>query len=348
MIVPEGSLFEQLSQPPSATTPIAVSAASRIRAGLRDDGGRNVTLGEAVDHLEGELEALERRHDVRAGDAMAYGAQHLSRDGDALLARLRAGSGEAHALAHALGHLHAGHLVVEELGVAIARERQEPHQHGQAERLDVVQELLEHGGIVDGLGHHDLGAGLLLLTEARDLALVVQRGGLCARREDEARARAERLAAGIDAVIEARRELEDADRVEIVDRRCVGKVAHLRRVAGDDDQVLHAELVRREEMRERREQVPIAPADVEDRLDPLLLHAHRHREIAHARLGARAVGDVDDVDAAGFEHLGGGERLREVEADRRIDLHRHDELAARDLAREIAALRERRARGAAE
>ena len=56
--------------------------------------------------------------------------------------------------------------------------------------------------------------------------------------------------------------------------------------------------MRREQVRERREQVPVATADVEDRLDALLLDAHRHREVAHARLRARAVGDVDDVDAA--------------------------------------------------
>ena len=44
-----------------------------------------------------------------------------------------------------------------------------------------------------------------------------------------------------------------------------------------------------------------------------------------------------------LEHLRGGERLREVEPDGRVDLDRDDELPARDLRGERAALRERRA-----
>ena len=38
--------------------------------------------------------------------------------------------------------------------------------------------------------------------------------------------------------------------------------------------------------------------------------AHRQREVAHARLRARAVGDVDDVDAARLEHLRRGDGAR--------------------------------------
>src|SRR5690606_22567946 len=118
----------------------------------------------------------------------------------------------APAVPHRLWHLHSGHLDAEELGVAVARERQATDEHGQAERRDVDQELLEDGRIVDGLGHDDLGARGLLLLETRQLALVVERRRLRARREDELRARAERLATGVDPAIEPRGELEDADR----------------------------------------------------------------------------------------------------------------------------------------
>jgi len=62
-------------------------------------------------------------------------------------------------------------------------------------------------------------------------------------------------------VVQPLGELEDADRVEIVDRRGVRKVAHLGRVARDDDEVAHAEIVCAEEVRERGEQVPVATGE---------------------------------------------------------------------------------------
>ena len=86
-----------------------------------------------------------------------------------------------------------------------------------------------------------------------------------------------------------RRELQEADRVEVVDRRRVREVAHLGRIAGDDDQVPDAERVRAEQVRDLAEQVPIAPAHVEDGLDAeLALHAApRSARLRHARLRAR-------------------------------------------------------------
>src|SRR6185437_15116720 len=149
---------------------------------------------------------------------------------------------------------------------------------------------------------------------------------------------AERLAAGVDAAVQAADEAEDADGVEVVDGGGVGEVAHLRRVAGDDDEVPDAERVRAEEVRDLAEEVPVAAADVEERLDAeLLLQAHREGEVRHPRLGAGAVCDVDDVDAAGGEHARGLDGGARVEADRGVDLDRDDEAAA-DLRGEGALL----------
>ena len=101
------------------------------------------------------------------------------------------------------------------------------------------------------LRHHQLRAGGLLLSEARDLALVVERGRLGPGGEDERGAAPQRLPAGVDADVEPGGELEDADGVEVVDGGGVGEIADLGRVAGDDDQVSHAEIVRAEEVRQR-------------------------------------------------------------------------------------------------
>ena len=78
--------------------------------------------------------------------------------------RGRAAPRLAHPLAHRLGHLHARHLVVEELGVAVARQRQEADEHRKPERRAVVEEALENRGVVDRLRHHELGARRLLLA----------------------------------------------------------------------------------------------------------------------------------------------------------------------------------------
>ena len=74
---------------------------------------------------------------------------------------------------------------------------------------------------------------------------------------------------------------QDANRVEVVDRGCVGEVAQLGRVARDDDEVLDAQLVRPEKVRDRAEQISIAPAHVDDGLDAeLVLDAHGQRDVA--------------------------------------------------------------------
>ena len=111
----------------------------------------------------------------------------------------------------------------------------------------------------------------ILSFRPTQLALVVERGRLGARGAEE-RASAARAACRPGRRRDSRpaSELQDADRVEIVDRGRVGEVAQLGRVAGDDDEVLDAELVRAEKVRDRAEQVAIAPADVEDGLDPEL------------------------------------------------------------------------------
>ena len=92
-----------------------------------------------------------------------------------------------HALAILGGDAHAGDLVVEELGVAMRRERQDADHHRQAERRGVVEEALERARVVDRLGHHELGARGLLVLEAAQLALAIVRGRLGAGREHERR-----------------------------------------------------------------------------------------------------------------------------------------------------------------
>jgi hypothetical protein len=101
-------------------------------------------------------------------------------------------------------------------------------------REEGVEQLL----LEDRLRHHEVGAGLSLQLEAPQLALEVRGAGLHARGAHEARLAArERLAGGVDAAVEVRGHLQEADRVEVVDGGGLGVVADLRRIAGDDDEV---------------------------------------------------------------------------------------------------------------
>ena len=86
-----------------------------------------------------------------------------------------------------------------------------------------------------------------------------------------------------------RRHLEQPDRVEVVDRGRLRVVADLGRIAGDDDQVADADGVGAEQVRHLAEQVPVAAAHVQDRLDPVALEQQRAEgQVRHARHGARA------------------------------------------------------------
>src|SRR6185436_2922940 len=89
------------------------------------------------------------------------------------------------------------------------------------------------------------------------------------------------------------------------------------------------ERVRPEQVRLDPEQVPVAAGVVQDRVDPhLLLQQHAERLRAHARRGARPVGDVDRVDLVLLAVLRALDDLAGVRAARRVELDRDHELAA--------------------
>ena len=83
------------------------------------------------------------------------------------------GAGLAQALAQGLGHGDAGHLVVHELGVAVGLERQDAEQYGDLDRAEALEELVPYLHLVERLGHREVGPGVDLLAEARDLEVEV-------------------------------------------------------------------------------------------------------------------------------------------------------------------------------
>ena len=61
--------------------------------------------------------------------------------------------------------------------------------------------------------------------------------------------------ARIEPAVHRGEKAQQSDRVQVVDGRRIGEVAHLRRVPGDDDEVVHAELVSREQVRDEAERM---------------------------------------------------------------------------------------------
>src|SRR5919106_6898279 len=140
---------------------------------------------DAFDDLQRQLVAPERRHDIGAGYAILHIRQHLARNGDALAAPRRARAGPAHALANVRGNVHSWYLVVKELGVAVARQRQEAHEHRNPEVFNVFEHAIKDPWIVDRLRHHELSARIALLPEPLHLAVIVVGAWLRARRAEE-------------------------------------------------------------------------------------------------------------------------------------------------------------------
>ena len=90
----------------------------------------------------------------------------------------------------------------------------------------------------------------------------------------------------------------EPDGIDIEDRRRVGIVPHLRRIAGEAQDVLQPDGRSADQVRLDGEQVAVAAGIVQHRLDAdLLLDLDAQALRAHARAGPRRVGDVDGVDS---------------------------------------------------
>ena len=212
---------------------------------------------------------------------------------------------------------------MDELRVAMARQRHQPQQHRQAEPGRVGQEAVQHRWVVDGLGHDEGGAGRYLLLEAAKFAIIVERGRFRATGHRKAGLPLHCPSRRIDASIEARHHAETADRVEVIHRRSMRVVTHLRRVAGYDHQVVQAQRVIGEQVGLQAEQVAIAHAEMHQRLHAKLApHLQCQCPVGHADRGPRTISDVDHIHAGRLQHPRRLYRPCRIEPRRRVHLHR--------------------------
>ncbi len=260
------------------------------------------------------------------------------RDGHAFGAGLLGVVHAAHALHEFFRNRHA-QLVHHELGVAKAGERPDAADHRQLGVLDALQESLEQIQIEHRLGDHVFGAGLGLPFEAADLLVQIHRARIGAHADHQGRLRSHRVAADIQAVIQIADDVDQADGIHVENRRGIRVRAHARRIAGDADQVADAGGVRAQQFGLDAQNVAVAAAEVEHGLDagvPLDELAGDLR--AHAGAGARAIGNVDGVDAGFAAAARAVDFARGVHAARRQNLDERHELAGGQLGAELGFL----------
>ena len=105
------------------------------------------------------------------------------------------------------------------------------------------------------------------VLETPDFLLDVRLARVGAAADVQAERGPDQVAGQVAAVVQVVHDPDQADRVHVVDRRRVGIVAELGRVAGDREDVAQAQRVGAEQVRLDAEQVPVAAGVVQDRVD---------------------------------------------------------------------------------
>ena len=131
------------------------------------------------------------------------------------------------------------------------------------------------------------------------------------------------------APVQPRHQLDEADRVDLVDAVRARIVAGLRRVTGHGEDVAHALCVRAEQHRLETVDRRVARREMRDRLDAREpFDRDTHHDPAHPSACTGIVVHVDELRLPRFAHgMRGGEQQLGIRAERRIDLHRDDELS---------------------
>ena len=231
-----------------------------------------------------------------------------------------------------VGDRDAGHLVVQELRVARALQREDAEQDRQRDtaRTEPPLRLREHRldllDAVQRLGHHEVGASGDLALEPVPLGRGVGGGRVEGAGDREAGPLADRGAGRVLAPIEPGEDLDEPDRVDVPDARRPGQVADPRRVPGQGEDVADPEGVRPEQLRLEGHEVPVAGRDVDDALEvQVVLDPERDGQRPHPHAGHRRVADVDGIDAGRLEQARGLDRALDADRARRVDLDRDHE-----------------------
>src|SRR5262245_9418835 len=336
---PSASTWAHASSAPSSAAirarPASTSATG-LTAPVRTASAASLTPSAAssadgIEHLRDHLESTERGHQVGARVAAAHGAdellRHLDPDAEGAVPRL------AKPPAHVLGNRDARHLVVEELGMARTVKGQDADQDRNGRASRALEEAVELSQVVDGLCLDPSRAGAYFSLKAVDLAHDVLGRRIQGGAHVERRRLADAAAGRVLALVHPAQDLHETHAVDVEDGGRIGVVARARWIAGHGQNVAHVEGVRAEQVALDAHEISVAAGEVHVDIEARrLAHQQRGRQHRHPDAPERAVVDVDDVDAPLAQELGALHELLDRVTAGRIELHRDDELARRQLA----------------
>ena len=178
-----------------------------------------------------------------------------------------------------------------------APQGQDAKQHGHREAAKLGSDILDQLRVIDGLRQHKVSPGLNLALQHPKLTVEIGRTEVQGGADEEGRRRLHGTAIGVDALVEARYQLDHPGCRHVSNLRGLRVVAIHWHVAHHREHVAHAECVGTEKIGVEGEQVPVPQRHMHDGFDAQLgLHQAGGGESAHASLGTGAIGHVDGVD----------------------------------------------------
>src|ERR1017187_4752121 len=285
--------------------------------------------------VQGHLVAAERSTQLNALHHLADPHHHFAGDGNSFLASLIGIVHPAHPLHEFLRHGHS-QFVDHELRVAVAGEGPDAANYWDLDALDALEKSLQVIQIENRLRHHVLGAGFYFPLEAADLLVHVEGARVGPHADQQGRLRSHGVTANVQPVVEVPYDVDQPDGVHIEDRGGIRIRPHARRIAGDADQVAHPGRMGAEQFRLDPQDIAVAAAEVVHGFNSgMLLDQLTGHLRAHAGAGAGAVGDIDAIDAVFGRAPGALDLARSVNAARRQNFDKRDELAFRQLGAQL-------------
>src|SRR3990170_2011375 len=316
--------------------------AGRLQAGReipyvrRKDGDTILKLARLyiphfLNQLGYEVEASKRGDEIDAGALFAAEGQEVA--GHRLaLGRAAFVAGAAHALADGIRYTHAGHLGVEELGVAGVVEGEHADDDRQVEAMGLVQEALEDLLVEHVLRYEEVGAGFGLAPHKAQLWLERVGVGVAGGADEKVRLATDGLAGPVDAFVEELQEAHEADGADVPHAYDVVVAADRWGVAAQTEDAADAERVSADHIRVDGQGVTVASGVMHDDFEAEFpLEEDGHGQGGHADLGGGVIADVDGVHAGLLEQGGALEGAAGAQAVGRGHLRADDEAAGGQL-----------------
>src|ERR1700687_1184100 len=156
--------------------------------------------------------------------------------------------------------------------------------------LNAPDEVLQKTQVENGLGHCVLRSSLYFVLEPANLLVHVRQPRICSHTNHEAGSVANRISTQIETAVEAVHDVDQTDGIHIEHSSCVRIIAHLRRIAGNANQVADPDRGSSQQITLDAQDIAVTTSVMQDRIDSnLALNEQRKILVAHAGRRSRAV-----------------------------------------------------------